>query len=248
MLPNFLHVGAAKCASSWLWRVCLEHPQIHVPQTPDNVNFFTVHYQRGLAWYDRTYFADCAGQPAVGEFSNSYYCHEPALARIARDLPDVKLTITIRQPVDRAFLSWAHIHLKKKPYGLNPAKGIAIPLEKALHHHGHAWFRLWLDPGYYAFHLQCVYRYFPQQRVRVMLYDDLRDDPAAFLAGFFEFLGVDAAFRPGILHQPVNPDAPGADPVAGLDPNVRAEMVDVFRDDIEQLQDMLGRDLSHWLK
>lgn len=31
MLPNWLHIGAAKCASSWLWRVCIEHPEICVP-------------------------------------------------------------------------------------------------------------------------------------------------------------------------------------------------------------------------
>ena len=48
MRPNWLHIGAAKCASSWLWRVCIEHPDIYVPtehrpDQPDNVNFFTVH-------------------------------------------------------------------------------------------------------------------------------------------------------------------------------------------------------------
>ena len=49
MLPDFLHVGSGKCASSWLWEVCKEHPEIFVPlQRYDNVNFFTVRYHKGL--------------------------------------------------------------------------------------------------------------------------------------------------------------------------------------------------------
>src|SRR5688572_24531671 len=80
-LPNFLHIGAPKAASGWLWRVCKEHPEIYVPTKPDNVNFFTVAYHRGLDWYSQSYFNEFAGQPAVGEFSNSYYTFEPAMQR-----------------------------------------------------------------------------------------------------------------------------------------------------------------------
>jgi len=40
-LPNFLHIGINKAASSWLWRVCQQHPDIYVPEMPDNVNFWS---------------------------------------------------------------------------------------------------------------------------------------------------------------------------------------------------------------
>jgi len=246
MLPNWLHIGAAKCASSWLWRVCIGHPEIYVPETPDNVNFFMVHYQRGLGWYQQTYFADYNGEPTVGEFSNSYMCYRPALERIARDLPDVRLTMTLRHPVERAFLSWSHLHLKKKPTGLDMRKGIGIPFEKALHHHGHGWFRLWVDPGFYARHLDTIFEFFPRERVCVMLHEDLAVDEQGFLRRFFEFLEVDADFPSPLCGQEINPDPD--DVWDYLNPDVRAELVEVYRPDVERLAEALGRDLSHWLE
>ena len=241
-LPNFLHIGAAKCASTWLWMVCKEHPEVYVPKTPDNVNFFTVAYHRGLDWYRETYFADVAGEPVIGEFSNSYMAYEPALRRISRDLPSVKLTMTLRNPIERVFLQWAHVHLKKN--GFDAAAGIGITLDRVLHHHGHAWFRHYVEPGQYAFLLQRVYRYFSRDHVLVTLYDDLAADNKGYLPRFFEFLGVSPDFETSLAGIDVNPDVEGD---RGWFPDeLRAELGQVYRDDIAQLEDMLERDLSHW--
>lgn len=245
MLPNFLHIGSAKAASGWLWRMCQSHPEIYVPTNPDNVNFFTVHAHRGLAWYEKTYFANYAGEKICGEFSNSYVTYEPALERIARDLPGAKLTLTIRNPIDRAFLHWGHIHLKTK-YKLDPANGVGIPLDRVTHHHGHQWFRMFCEPGMYAYLLRRLYRYFPKERVHVMVYDDLCADSGKFLADFYGFLGVDPSFRPPREKEDINAPPPTADPARWVSPELRAELREVFREDVSRLQDMLKRDFSHW--
>jgi hypothetical protein len=243
MLPDFLHIGAAKCASSWLWTVCKEHPEIYVPETPDNVNFFTVRYHKGLEWYRKTYFAEYGGEKTAGEFSNSYMCYGPAIRRLASDLPDVRLTMCLRNPVIRIFLQWAHENLKGPNAG-DPSR--RRPLAFTLHHHGHGFFRMWADPGFYARHLRTIYEHFPKEKVFVMIYDDLRADPAGFLAAFFDFLEVDTRFRPSILHTEINPDAPGSDPDRDFDPKLRAEFYEVYRQDITELEGLLGRDLSGW--
>jgi len=245
VLPGFLHIGVAKAASSWLFNMCKEHPDVYVPHTPDNVNFFTVHYHRGLDWYRETYFADYAGQKASIEFSNSYLVWEPALERIARDLPDVKLTLTLRNPVERAFLNWAHQHLKPtRKY--DPANGIGIPLDFVLHHHGHQWFGIWCGQGYYAYLLKRLYRHFSPDRVLVMIYDDLVANDQAFLNRFFEFMGVDPSITPSRIAEDINKPPPTADPARWMTPDFRAELRKVFEDDIAELEKMLGRDFSHW--
>jgi hypothetical protein len=248
MLPNFLHIGASKAASSWLWNVCKEHPDIYVPDSPDNVNFFTVHYHRGLEWYENQYFEGVDRQPAVGEFSNSYMCYAPALERIADHLPDVRLTMTLRDPIVAMYLAWAHIHLKNKPYGFDGRRGIGIPLEKCLHHHGHSWFRLYVDPRFYARHLENIYGLFPSQNVLVMLYDDLRDDEASFLRRLYGFLGVDPDFESSLIGTDINPDAPDVDIERDLAPEFRRELRDLFRPDVQRLGEMLDRDLSRWME
>jgi len=246
ILPNFLHIGINKAASSWLWKVCQEHPEICVPEMPDNVNFFTVHYQRGLAWYADTYFSNYNGEPAIGEFSNSYLVYAPAIERIARDLPGVRLTVMLRNPVERAFLSWAHQHLKNKPTGLDMRRGIGVPLEKILHHHGHGYFRLYAEPGFYARHLERIFRIIPRERVLIQLHEDLAADNAGSMRRYFEFLDVDPEFRSSLLDKPVNPDADDAAMDDWVSTEFRKELGQVFREDRERLEEILGRSLSHW--
>jgi len=242
-LPNFLHIGAGKCASGWLWKVCKEHPQIYSPETPDNVNFFTNGYHRGLPWYSQTYFSDISDAVAVGEFSNSYSAYEPALLRIARDLPEVRLTFTIRNPVERAYLHWAHMHLKTK-YKLNPAEGIGIPLEKVLHHHGHNWWRSFIEPGLYGFLIERLYRIFPKERVLIMVHDDLVSDPQGFLQRFFDFLGVDDSFQSSLVGVDVNSDRRTA--AEGMNPEFRVQLREALDEDLRRASELVGRDLTHW--
>jgi len=244
MLPDFLHIGAGKCASTWLWEVCKEHPEIYVPQYDyDNVNFFTVRYHKGLGWYERTYFSEYNGEPRVGEFSNSYMEYLPALDRIARHLPDAKLSMILRNPVDTIFLGWAQTYLKGK---VAEHPECWRDLSFVLDHHGHAFFRLWAEGEFYARHLKNVYARFPKDRVLVMIYEDLCSDPGKFLEHFFSFLEVDRAFRPVVLNTVINSDTPGSDPDKYMDRSLRDELREMYRPDVEELEKLIDRDLSHW--
>lgn len=245
-LPNFLHMGINKAASSWLWKVCQEHPDICVPDMPDNVNFFTVGYHRGLDWYQQQYFTNYTNEKAIGEFSNSYMVYAPAMERIVRDLPNVKLTCIIRNPVERAFLSWAHQHLKNKPTGLDARKGIGFPLEKILHHHGHGYFRLYAEPGFYAQHLQRIYTMIPKEHVLVQLHEEVLMDNAKAIEQYFSFLGVDPKFQSSYANQDVNPDPDDDSMDDWVSPAFRTELGEVYREDRKKLEKMLDRDLSHW--
>ena len=104
----------------------------------------------------------------------------------------------------------------------------------------------------YASHLKKVYRHFPKKRVLVNFYDDLVDDPAQFLRRFLLFLEVDPDFQPSILNTIVGFPSPGQSDTEdgalarGFSDSVREEMRQVFRTDLEALQALCGRDLSHW--
>lgn len=250
MLPNFIHVGAAKCASSWLWRVYQEHPDVYVPVHLDNVNFFVADYHKGLDWYQKSYFGDWCGEKAVGEMSNSYMVFEPAIARIVRDLPGVKLTATVRNPIDRAFLSWVHMNKRR----FQPDQ--RMEFERVLDPHGHGLFRLWVMPSLYSLYFERLFQYVSRERLRIMFYEDLVADPADFLRDLFEYLEVDSNFQPSILYQRVNkvthfptPEAPQPEDqiiAEGISEEVRESLRKIFQEDIEALQEITGRDLSHW--
>jgi len=252
MLPNYLHIGAAKAASTWIYRAFLEHPEIYAPPSHDNVNFFTVSYQRGLDWYEQTYFADVKNEKAVGEFSNSYHHFLPAMQRVKEHLPNVKLGVVLRNPIERAYLHWAHIHTKKDKktgkgkMGFDIENGIGIPLQRLVHHHGHSWFGQFLGPGFYNCWLGLLEQYFDSSQIFIALYDDLQSDNAAYLRRYFEFLGVDPDFKSSYVQQYVNPESDKGKEQYGLTPKVRAELQAIYAEDIARLSDQLDRDLSHW--
>ena len=241
MLPTFLHIGAPKCASTWLWRMCLEHPEVYAPPEADNVNFFLSTYHRGMQWYEETYFGAYAGEPVAGEFSNSYALSDLALERIAADLPGVRLTLTVREPAERAYINWAY---EKRKRGWTPEQKVDIAL--AFHPNRWQFFRRWVEPSLYGAALQRLLRYFPRERLHVMFLDDLCADPGEFLRSYFTFVGASTDFVPGILHQPVNGDREGED-VALCSDELRAELAAATRSDVLLLQKLTGRDLSHWI-
>ena len=257
MLPNFLHIGVAKAASTWMWTVYQEHPDICVPTSkvenfsgrwtkPDNCNFFVADFHRGLEWYEKTYFSEWNGEKMVGEFSNSNMVDELALQRIAEALPGVKLTMTVRNPIDMAYLQYA---TQKRGGRWLPGR---VPFEGGLDIHGWQRFRSWFEPGYYHLHISRVLRYFPRESLLVLVYDDLEKDARSFVNQAFEFLGVSTDVELPSLNtyagfpRPDEPDTVEGDLEKGVPPDMRECLRRIFADQISKLSDFLGRDLSHW--
>jgi hypothetical protein len=254
VLPSFLHIGVAKAASTWLWTIFQEHPDIYVPTAkvlnysgkltkPDNVNFFVADFDRGLDWYEKTYFAQWNGEKAVGETSNSYILDELALQRISKMLPNVKLTMILRNPIERALLQFA---TRKHNRGMSGG------FREILDIHSWQMFRMFIEPGFYYLHLTRVLRLFPKERVLPLIYDDLASDPRAFLRQVFSFLEVDVRLDlPSIdriigFPRPEEPDTPDSDIEAGVDSDMHERLSRIFADQISLLEDLLDRDLSIW--
>lgn len=221
--------------------MCLEHPEVYAPPGADNVNFFLSTYHRGLEWYEEAYFGEYSNERAVGEFSNSYIVSDMALERIAHDLPDVRLTLTVREPVERAYINWAY---EKRKRGWTPEQKVDIDL--VFHPNRWQFFRRWVEPGLCGAGLRRVYRLFPPQRVKVLFYEDLVRDARAFAREFFTFIGVDGGFVPPSIDQYINPDLED-EGVDHCPADLRAELKRAVRDDVLLLQELTGRDLGHWL-
>jgi hypothetical protein len=80
------------------------------------VNYFDVNYHRGEDWY-RGHFplhkmaewrTRQYGPPSVFDASGYYMFHPLAPERLARDLPDRRLIVMLRDPVERAYSAHKH--------------------------------------------------------------------------------------------------------------------------------------------
>lgn len=103
-LPTFLGIGAPRSGTTWLHELLDSHPNVYVPPHKE-IRFFELYYDRGLHWYESVFPpADKMSQyRAVGEISPGYlYC--PDCPKHIASLSSItKLLLILRNPVDRAY-------------------------------------------------------------------------------------------------------------------------------------------------
>lgn len=101
--PRFLILGQAKAGTSALFQYLSMHPSMVAPLTKEP-HYWSKYYHLGLHWY-RSQFP-CLPQGTnrfTGEGSVTTLIHPEAPGRIARDLPQAKFIVILREPVARAY-------------------------------------------------------------------------------------------------------------------------------------------------
>lgn len=183
-LPDFLVVGAAKCGSTTLTAMLAQHPDVFLP--PHEVGFFALDhvYERGIGWYEGL-FADAGEAARRGENSNHYTMAElypEAFPRLVRHLgaSDLRIIYLVRHPLRRIESHW----IEKRSHGG----------DEVHHDFNRAVFanreRL-LDPSDYWRQLAPYRRHLGDDRILVVLTEELEAEPREVLQRCFAFLDVD---------------------------------------------------------
>lgn len=275
-IPNFIYIGAAKCASTWIFRSLQAHPQVYVPPAKD-LFFFDREYERGIGWYQSFFEPAGAQHIRVGELSHFYLYSQEAAQRIRENVPWVKLIACVRNPIRRAWSAY----MFKKRNGL-----VSCDLETALRDDPRM-----IDHGFYSSYVSYYSSLFGDAQFKVLVYDDLEADPVGFGRRLYELLDVDPDFQNPFAHEKVLPaSAPRSAPVAALtrraarlvrrlglanlvgrikssktvtgmlyvplkngrqermSPDQWERLAERYADDVTRLSQVLGRDLTHWLQ
>jgi hypothetical protein len=109
--PDFIVIGAMKSATTTLHEQLARQPGF-VMSRPKEPNFFSDDpmYARGWQWYSSLFATD--GEADLCGESSTHYTKLPnyprTVARMARDLPRVKLIYLMRHPIDRLMSHYVH--------------------------------------------------------------------------------------------------------------------------------------------
>jgi hypothetical protein len=247
--PAFLIIGAQKGATRWLRINLGRHPEIFTAD--EELSFFNSEdYRRGLDRY-RASFTGWSGEPIVGEATPGYmiWRHDPALVaeRIDKSLPGVQLFAVLRDPVDRLYSAFVH-HVRRGR--LDPDEDLielvsrTSPEEDRLQLVAGGWYARSLAPYMSRF----------GDRLTVFLTEEARSKPQEVYRTALGRLGVDDSFAPDGLHEVVfSRRLPKktrywrrGDGRRPLSEDEKRELGGYFREDVERLEEMLGRDLSEW--
>ena len=189
--PNFMFIGSSKCGSSWFFEILREHPQVFVP--PNKATFFfTDNYFQGVNWYE-AFFLRATSELAIGEVCHDYLGSPEALRRIRNYRPDIRFVCCLRNPYARALSSWRFFRRNGMDRPTLAAQGESDP---SVFEHGN-----------YATQLTALKSIFPENQLLIFFFEELSSAPDALARRLYEFLGVDAGFRPPSLHTRVNVNA-----------------------------------------
>jgi hypothetical protein len=174
-LPNFLYIGPDKAGSSWLHEALLRHPQVFLTEAKD-LYFFDRYYDRGLAWYQAQFRRAGPEHRVVGEVCQDYLFEPRAPQRIRRCLGEVNLMATLREPAARAHSSY--LYMRKHGIEVGTFRAALDARPELLEH------------GRYGTALRRFLAVFPARRLHLALFDDLQQDPQAFLDATTTWLGI----------------------------------------------------------
>jgi hypothetical protein len=170
--------------------------------------------------------------------------HPLAGARIAADLPDVRLVVLLRDPVERAYSAHAHelargfetepferaLELEEERLAGEEERLVADPAYVS-HHHQHNGY---VARGRYAEQLERLETLVGRERIHVVDSGELFADAAPVLDGLIAFLGL-PPWRPAEFGQH------NARPRNTMEPPLRARLEETFAPSDERLAAWLGR-------
>ena len=202
--PDALVIGAPKAGTSALHAALARHPQVYASAVkepkyylctdappPAYVGPGDAHSQQEWVWRADDYAAlfDPAPEGSVRLESTPFYLYSrSARRRIAEELPDAKLVVVVRDPIDRAYSNWMHLYVD----GLEPEADFvaACHAEEDRIRAGWAPFWHYRRMGRYGEQLADLLGRVERDRVLVLRYRELVDAPVATLDRVCAFLGV----------------------------------------------------------
>lgn len=216
--PNFLVVGAPKAGTSSLYYYLKEHPEVYLPKQKE-LHFFTYNQLKEntkgpgdkLALssviklkddYESLY-KNSKNETSLGDISPSYlYFSETAIPKIKAYLgDDVKIMIILRDPIGRAFSNYLH---QKRLLHEELTFDQAILNEEKRKKDGFGDFWRYKEHSLYYKNCKNYIDAFGKDNVKIILFEDLKDNTEQEIKSVCEFLDVDARFTPQNLSKVFN--------------------------------------------
>ncbi len=191
---DFIGIGTAKSASTWVFRCLSEHPEVCASRRKEMRFFDNPHnFKKGLKWYF-SFFPEPQPGQITGEFSPSYIYSRETAQRIRDTFPHVKLIAVFRNPVDKIYSSfWSN------KTGGRGSLVMFNTIEDAIREIDGM-----LDPALHGRQLQEYLNIFPKEQIYTIIYDDIRENPERAMQGVYQFLGIDDSFVAPSTHRSVN--------------------------------------------
>ena len=178
-LPTFIGLGAPRSGTTWLHKLLDSHPDVYMPTRRKEIRFFDQYYERGPGWYETLFppVEHADRYQALGEISPQYLEFEKCPQRIFKTIPESKLIVLLRHPVNRAYSQYGFFVQRRNFRG---------SFEDFLSERPRA-----LKRGFYSRYLKQFLRYFDRSQILSLLFEDIFKDKFRTQQTIANFLEID---------------------------------------------------------
>jgi len=175
LLPHFIIVGPQRCGTTWIYNYLKSHPYICLPRGVKETFFFDKYFNKGLKWYS-WHFNQCNPDALIGEVAPSYFHNALVCKRIKKEIPNCKIICTLRNPIERILSLYLHM----RRYGM-----IKYDFKSALKKEP-----VLINSSLYYYHLSRWVDAFGKENVKILIFDDLKNDPDKYIYDLLNYLKI----------------------------------------------------------
>jgi hypothetical protein len=206
-MDRFIIVGERRSGSTTLAKWMQDHDEIGMLSQMDRAYFMDDELRGRKKWLDgvidhdkwldnhnkqryENLFSEFIGKKIVGEKSADYLFLKQCLVRIKLYYPEVKLLVTLRNPVHRA---WSHYvnEVGKGRENLPFSEAIALEDTRILKSEYALTHLSYKNRGFYDLSLEALFALFPKEQIQIVILDELIANPKSELKKVYEFLNID---------------------------------------------------------
>jgi len=244
---DFIIAGVQKGGTTALHAFLKKHPQICLSGQKE-LHYFN---NEQVDWDNPNYAAyhkafDPQPGQIIGEATPAYIYWRPSIKRIKTYNPEIKLIISLRDPVKRAFSQWRMTVTRgKEPFIFSHAirKGRERIGKVAGSKYGCHIVYSYVERGFYVPQIERLLKHFPREQVLFYDHQQMIEDQPAVLDKVCDFIGA-SRFKEHPENEKIVTTK--KKDVGSLWEEDEAYLSDLFAEDTRKTAELTGLDLSHW--
>jgi len=196
MKPNFFIVGGAKCGTTNISYYLDQHPKVFISKLNEPYYFARLdtpkNFKRSSMITDyKKYlklFKKAKNHKSVGEASSVYLSCPHSASEIKKTLPDAKIIISLRDPVERAhssYLSYQFMSLDKRSFS-----NMLDEYENQIKNNEFNIFNV-LEGGFYSKHIKRFQENFSSDKIKIIIFEEYIKNTIPTINSILSFLGIE---------------------------------------------------------
>lgn len=182
--PDFIVVGSMKCGTTVLWHNLNKHPDINMGKNWEDPKVASTEirfwnngvpyraWERGFDWYKDLFEGKLCGEKCA-----NYIEERSTMDRMAHYIPNVKLVLCIRNPVDRAYSEYQMQRDK-----INRPFNIGLARERGYLYRG----------SYYTQIANHILPFFSKENLHIIIQEQMKNDTNKIMNELYTFLGAES--------------------------------------------------------